>query len=147
MELIASYLIVGITSVISYLLAHKHLFPLILKWWKERKENNLKYKSDLQAVEEVGNNIYANQIKFLNEQIDSLQDIINVKSDELKKLYDELSKMRIRVKNIELELISTKEDAIVYLKNCCVKKDCKLRIPCTDADYLIEKYMHEDGKN
>lgn len=141
METVVTYLIVGVSSVVSYLLAHKHIFPLILNWWKEHKDSKLKYKSDLQAVEEVGNNIYANQIKFLNEQIDSLQDIINTKSNELKQLYDELSKMRIRVKNMELELISTKEDATLYLKNCCAKKDCPLRIPCVDADKLIENYM------
>ena len=142
MEVTISYLIVAISSVISYLLAHKHIFPLILNWWKEHKDNKLKYKSDLQAVEEVGNNIYASQIKFLNEQIDSLQDIINTKSNELKQLYDELSKMRIRVKNMELELISTKEDATLYLRNCCSKKDCPMRIPCVDADKLIENYMN-----
>lgn len=142
METVVTYLIVGVSSVISYLLAHKHIFPIIITWWKEHKDNKLKYKSDLQAVEEVGNNIYASQIKFLNEQIDSLQDIINTKSNELKQLYDELSKMRIRVKNMELELISTKEDATLYLKNCCAKKDCPMRIPCADADKLIENYMN-----
>ena len=141
METVVTYLIVGASSVISYLLAHKHIFPLIISWWKEHNDNKLKYKSDLQAVEEVSNNIYANQIKFLNEQIDSLQDIISSKSEELKKLYDELSRMRIRVKNIELELISTKEDSVVYLQNCCSKKDCPMRVSCSDADKLIDKYI------
>lgn len=144
METVVTYLIVGVSSVVSYLLAHKHIFPLILNWWKEHKDSKLKYKSDLQSVEEVGNNIYANQIKFLNEQIDSLQDIITTKSNELKALYDELSKMRIRVRNMELELISVKEDNVVYLNNCCMKKDCPMRIPCADANNLIDKYMQDE---
>lgn len=141
METVVTYLIVGVSSVLSYLLAHKHIFPLIISWWKEYKDSKLKYKSDLQAVEEVGNNIYASQIKFLNGQIDSLQDMINTKSNELKQLYDELSKMRIRVKNMELELISTKEDATLYLRNCCSKKDCPMRVHCSDVDKLIDKYI------
>lgn len=146
MELIVTYLIAGGTSIIGWILTKKHLLPIFMNWWNEYKNNKLKYKTDLQSVEEVSNNIYSNQIKFLNSQIDSLQDIIKTKSDELKKLYDELSRMRTIVKNFELKILDYEEDNITYLKNCCSKKDCPMRTPCQDVDTLINKYMSNEHK-
>ena len=140
---IANLIGTAILSIFSWVIANKSIFPLISKWWKEKKENDVKYKSSLQGIEQTGSEIYQSQLKFLTEEIDSLQEIIKTKSDELKKVYIELSKLRKRIQTLELELIKEKENNTVYLSNCCGKLDCKLRVPCANADKLIDTYIED----
>ena len=133
----------SILSIVSWVIANKTVFPMIIKWWKEKKENDVKYKSSLQGIEQTGSEIYQSQLKFLTEEIDSLQEIIKTKSDELKRVYVELSKLRKKIQTLELELIKEKENNTIYLSNCCGKVDCKLRVPCANADKLIDTYIED----
>ena len=133
----------AILSIVSWVIANRTIFPMIIKWWNNKKENDVKYKSSLQGIEQTGSEIYQSQLKFLTEEIDSLQEIIKTKSDELKKVYIELSKLRKRIQTLELELIKEKENNTIYLDNCCGKLDCKLRVPCANADKLIDTYIED----
>lgn len=138
----------GVGSVITWVTAKKWLFPLVVKWYKQWRENSLKYKSDLQAVEETGYTIYQSQIKFLNDEIESLQSIIKTKSDELKETYTELSKLRIKLKKIELALIHSQENEKHYRSMCCTKApECPLRIACPEADDVVEDYVEDYEEN
>lgn len=142
-EQIATLIGTAILSIFSWIIANKTVFPMVINWWKEKKENDIKYKSSLQGIEQTGSEIYQSQLKFLTEEIDSLQEIIKTKSDELKKVYVELSKLRKRIQTLELELIKEKENNTIYLSNCCSKTDCKLRVPCANADKLIDTYIED----
>ena len=140
---IATLIGTAILSIVSWVIANKSIFPMISKWWNDKKENDVKYKSSLQGIEQTGSEIYQSQLKFLTEEIDSLQEIIKTKSDELKRVYVELSKLRKRIQTLELELIKEKENNTLYLSNCCGKVDCKLRVPCANADKLIDTYIED----
>lgn len=140
---IATLLGTAIISIVSWIFANKSIIPYIQNWWKEKKEDDVRYKSSLQGIEQTGVEIYQSQLKFLTEEIDSLQDIIKTKSDELKRVYVELSKLRKRIQMLELELIHEKENNTLFVSNCCGKTDCKLRVPCADASKLIETYVED----
>lgn len=142
---IAYYIGTAVISVLTWVLANKHIFPWVINLWREKKTNDLNYKSTLQGVEETSYNIYENQLKFMNEQIDSLQSIIKIKSEELQRVYTQLSKLRQNVQQLELELIRSKENETLYQGNCCAKAfECHLRIPCADASKLIADIENEE---
>lgn len=144
MELTISYLITAISSIFIWFIGNKHLYPIIINWWNKYQDKKIRNKSDLNAIEEATSNIYANQISFLNSQLDILQNIITHKTMELQKLYDELSKMRKRVANIENELLDTKENNIYYLNHCCLRKDCSKRLQCNEVKEQINDYLIEE---
>lgn len=136
---IANLIGTSILSIFSWVIANKTIFPMISKWWKEKKENDVKYKSSLQGIEQTGSEIYQSQLKFLTEQIDSLQEIIKTKSDELTNVYKRLTDLRMRLQELEIELLRANENIVVYKDNCCMKLECPLRVPCGTVDKMLEK--------
>lgn len=138
-EEIAAYIGTGVLSVLGWVWANKSIFPAISKWWNDKKENDVKYKSSIQGIEEQSYNVYEGQVKFLVEQIDSLQSIIKTKSDELTEVYKRLSELRLRVQELEIELLRANENIIVYKDNCCMKTDCPLRVPCGTINQMLDK--------
>lgn len=141
--IIITYISTAITSIGAWVVSKKWIIPYIIKWWKEKKKDDVEYKRTIQGVEEANNSIYQNQITFLNSQLEDLQDIISNKSKELRVVYNEVSQLRIKVKHLELELIQAKEDAVLYIRQCCSKTDCPQRVPCANADKLLQKYLSD----
>lgn len=138
-EQIATLIGTSILSIVSWVIANKSIFPLISNWWKEKKKDDLEHKSTLQAVEQQGYNVYEGQVKFLVQQIDSLQSIIKTKSEELTEVYKRLTDLRMRVQELEIELLRANENIVVYKDNCCMKLECPLRVPCGTVDKMLEK--------
>lgn len=146
---IVSYIGTAVSSVVMWLIGKKWVIPLVVKWYRDWRFNQLKYKSDLQGVEQQGNDIYQSQIKFLNDEINTLQNMVKMKSHELKDVYTELSRLRKRLKDLELTFISAKEDLQLFTDNCCMKENCPLRVPCATANKIMEKYVedYDEGKS
>ena len=138
-EQIATLIGTGIISVVGWVWSNKLIIPAISKWWNNKKENDVKYKSSLQGIEQQGYNVYEGQVKFLVEQIDSLQSIIKTKSEELTEVYKRLTDLRMRVQELEIELLRANENIVVYKDNCCMKVECPLRVPCGTVDKMLEK--------
>ena len=138
-EEIATLVGTGILSIVGWVWSNKLIIPAISKWWKEKKKDDLEHKSTLQAVEQQGYNVYEGQVKFLVEQIDSLQSIIKTKSEELTEVYKRLTDLRMRVQELEIELLRANENIVVYKDNCCMKLECPLRVPCGTVDKMLEK--------
>ena len=138
-EEIATLVGTAILSIVGWVWANRLIIPAILKWWKEKKKDDLEHKSTLQAVEQQGYNVYEGQVKFLVEQIDSLQSIIKTKSEELTEVYKRLTDLRMRVQELEIELLRANENIVVYKDNCCMKLECPLRVPCGTVDKMLEK--------
>lgn len=138
-EEIATLVGTGILSIVGWVWANKSIIPAISNWWKEKKKDDLEHKSTLQAVEQQGYNVYEGQVKFLVEQIDSLQSIIKTKSEELTEVYKKLTDLRMRVQELEIELLRANENIVVYKNNCCIKVDCPLRVPCGTVNQMLEK--------
>lgn len=146
---IVNYIGTAVMSVLTWIVGKKWLVPLVVKWYRDWRFNQLKYKSDLQGVEQQGNDIYQSQIKFLNDEISTLQKLVKMKSEELKNVYTELSRLRTRLKDLELTCINAKEDLQLFTDNCCMKENCPLRVPCATANKIMEKYVedYDEGKS
>lgn len=147
-EQVLGYLGTGIGSVLAWIWANRWLIPTIEKWWRERKDDEIRRKDSIVSVEEHSYNVYEGQVKFLVEQIDSLQGIIKLKSDELADVYKRLAELRKRVQELEIELLKANENAVVYKDKCCMKAgECPYRVPCCDAEMMVsrihEKYEQE----
>ena len=138
-EQIATLIGTAILSIVGWVWSNKLIIPTLSNWWKEKKKDDLEHKSTLQAVEQQGYNVYEGQVKFLVEQIDSLQSIIKTKSEELTEVYKRLTDLRMRVQELEIELLRANENIVVYKDNCCMKLDCPLRVPCGTVDKMLEK--------
>lgn len=146
---IVNYIGTAVMSVLTWIVGKKWVIPLVVKWYRDWRFNQLKYKSDLQGVEQQGNDIYQSQIKFLNDEINTLQNLVKMKSEELKNVYTELSRLRMKLKDLELTYISAKEDLQLFTDNCCMKENCPLRVPCATANKIMEKYVedYDEGKS
>lgn len=146
---IVNYIGTAVMSVLTWIVGKKWVIPLVVKWYRDWRFNQLKYKSDLQGVEQQGNDIYQSQIKFLNDEINTLQNMVKMKSHELKDVYTELSRLRTRLKDLELTCINAKEDLQLFTDNCCMKENCPLRVPCATANKIMEKYVedYDEGKS
>lgn len=146
---IVNYIGTAVMSVSTWIVGKKWIVPLVVKWYRDWRFNQLKYKSDLQGVEQQGNDIYQSQIKFLNDEINTLQNLVKMKSEELKNVYTELSRLRTKLKDLELTCINAKEDLQLFTDNCCMKENCPLRVPCATANKIMEKYVedYDEGKS
>lgn len=138
-EQIATLIGTAILSIVGWVWSNKLIIPAISNWWNNKKKDDLEHKSTLQAVEQQGYNVYEGQVKFLVEQIDSLQSIIKTKSEELTEVYKRLTDLRMRVQELEIELLRANENIVVYKDNCCMKVECPLRVPCGTVDKMLEK--------
>lgn len=145
---IATFVGSGVISLAVWIGGKKWLIPAVINIYKKWRDDALKRKADLQSVEQAGNDIYQSQIKFLNDEINSLQNMVRGKTEELNSVYTELSRLRQRLKDLELSLINAKEDLQLFASQCCSKEDCPLRVPCAGVNKIMQKYVEDynEGK-
>ena len=134
-----TYLITGLGAIGAWIVANKSLVPTIVGWFSAGKKDKLEVNDKQIAVEQKKFTLYESQIKFLNMQLDDLQEIITTKSTELTGVYQQLTKLRQRVKDLEMELITSEENRENFEKHCCLVEDCPNRIYCQSACDKVEE--------
>lgn len=124
----------GIGTLISYLLAQKFFFPVVVEFWQQIK-----------GIKEAKVDIKKTELTYNEQQFEILLNQITSLEEELKAYSKELQKLRMTVLELNSKLYNKQVIIMDLQKKCCERENCPNRIAC--QNYLcniVEDY--EDNK-
>lgn len=124
----------GIGTLISYLIAQKFFFPLVVEFWQQIK-----------GIKEAKVDIKKTELTYNEQQFEILLNQITSLEEELKAYSKELQKLRMTVLELNSKLYNKQVIIMDLQKKCCERENCPNRIAC--QNYLcniVEDY--EDNK-
>lgn len=124
----------GIGTLISYLVAQKFFFPVVVDFWQQIK-----------GIKEAKVDIKKTELTYNEQQFEILLNQITSLEEELKAYSKELQKLRMTVLELNSKLYNKQVIIMDLQKKCCDRENCPNRIAC--QNYLcniVEDY--EDNK-
>lgn len=120
------------STILTWVMGKKYLLPQLIKLWewiKEKKKENDNHKlnatKELKEIEEKSNDVYENQITFLMQQVQQLE-------NELLEYQKQLEVFRKKILELNNSLYHKSLIIGKLRQYCCKNEDCKFRIYCDD---------------
>lgn len=124
----------GIGTLISYLLAQKFFFPVVVEFWQQIK-----------GIKEAKVDIKKTELTYNEQQFEILLNQITSLEEELKVYSKELQKLRMTVLDLNSKLYNKQVIIMDLQKKCCNRENCPSRIACKNyMCEIVEDY--EDNK-
>lgn len=137
-------ILTAIGGIITWLIGKDFLLPQILKlitWIKERKkerdETNVNATKELTSIKKENNEVYENQITFLLNQIQHLENELIEYSKQLERLRNKILELNDRLYNKQLIISKLR-------KYCCANESCELRQECSDEFCQLDDLMKKN---
>ena len=118
-------IITAISTLITWLLSKKFLFPQLLKFWqwlkerkKENENHNVNLKKELTDLTDKSNDVYENQITFLMQQVKQLK-------NELIEYQKQLEQFRSKILELNNNLYHKSLTIGKLRQFCCKMKNAK----------------------
>lgn len=128
-------------TIVAWLASEKFLIPWIAKGWdwlinkgRELDDKNIDFTKELKEIEESTICNYKNQIEFLVQRVEQLE-------QELIAYQKILEELRGRILNLNNQLYRKSMSLAKYREHSCGKKDCPYR------EYLIDEEIQDNKED